>query len=293
MQPDTSADAFDLDAARLALEEALRPLAARARRHETPCGAGHMVWHEWGAGPPLVLLHGGSGSWRHWARTIPALAERWRVIAADLPGLGESEAPPRPEAPEEIAAILSGGLDSLLGGARYRLAGFSFGGLMAGLLARRDVARLDGLVLVGAVGLGQPYEPPALRGVLGQPRARQMAIHRDNLATLMIADPARIDPAALAMQDWHTWRTRFRSGAFAGTTLLRDAILDLPVPLGGIWGARDTTARPDVPTRLAQIRAWRPDARLHAIPGAGHWVMWEAPQAFNAALAGLLEPGFP
>src|SRR3546814_6277896 len=48
------------------------------------CGDGQMVWRLWGEGPPLVLLHGGSGSWTHWFRNIPALARRYRVIAADL-----------------------------------------------------------------------------------------------------------------------------------------------------------------------------------------------------------------
>ena len=40
-------------------------IAAEAQRLETPCGDGSMVWRVWGSGPPLVLLHGGYGSWMH------------------------------------------------------------------------------------------------------------------------------------------------------------------------------------------------------------------------------------
>ena len=38
-------------------------IAAEAERVETPCGDGTLVWRRWGSGPPLVLLHGGYGSW--------------------------------------------------------------------------------------------------------------------------------------------------------------------------------------------------------------------------------------
>ena len=53
-------------------------LRAQATRRETPCGAGTMVWHVWGETrpglPPVVLFHGGSGSWTHWVRNIQPAA---------------------------------------------------------------------------------------------------------------------------------------------------------------------------------------------------------------------------
>ena len=49
-------------------------LARTARKLETSCGDGAMVWRVWGAGEPLVLFHGGSGSWTHWIRNIPELS---------------------------------------------------------------------------------------------------------------------------------------------------------------------------------------------------------------------------
>ena len=55
---------------------------------------GDVVWHVWGqehAGntTPLVLLHGGSGSWTHWVRNVQHLAQTRSVWALDLPGCGE------------------------------------------------------------------------------------------------------------------------------------------------------------------------------------------------------------
>ncbi|MCZ8108255.1 MAG: alpha/beta fold hydrolase, partial [Burkholderiales bacterium] len=78
------------------------PLEASARRVETPCGEGRMVWRIWGEGPPLVLLHGGYGSWLHWIRTIPAFADRRTLHVPDLPGLGDSDEAPAPGAPPPL-----------------------------------------------------------------------------------------------------------------------------------------------------------------------------------------------
>ena len=46
----------------------IRDVESRARRFETPCGDGHIVWRQWGEGRPVLMLHGGSGSWLHWLR---------------------------------------------------------------------------------------------------------------------------------------------------------------------------------------------------------------------------------
>ena len=95
-------------------------VAAEAQRIETPCGDGSMVWRVWGSGPPLVLLHGGYGSWMHWIRNVLVLAREFTVIAPDLPGLGESATPPEPHTAEAMAQIIVDGLATILPG-RERL----------------------------------------------------------------------------------------------------------------------------------------------------------------------------
>src|SRR6266581_2374197 len=98
-------------------------IAEEAERVETPCGDGTMVWRCWGSGPPLVLLHGGYGSWTHWIRNVLPLSRQFTVIAADLPGLGESATPPEPWTARGLAAIIVEGLDIVLPrGARMQLA---------------------------------------------------------------------------------------------------------------------------------------------------------------------------
>src|SRR4051812_36608046 len=48
---------------------------------------------ELGQGPPLVLVHGHSGTWQNWLENIPHFARSHRVVAPDLPGFGYSPMP--------------------------------------------------------------------------------------------------------------------------------------------------------------------------------------------------------
>ncbi|HMA07763.1 MAG TPA: alpha/beta fold hydrolase, partial [Ramlibacter sp.] len=63
-------------------------------------------WHRIGAGSPLVLLHGGNGSWLHWVRNIEALAEQHELWLPDLPGCGDSHELPPPANLERLVAAL-------------------------------------------------------------------------------------------------------------------------------------------------------------------------------------------
>lgn len=73
--------------------EIVAAFEAAATLVTTPCGDGTMLWHVFGDGPPLVLLHGGHGSWLHWIRVIHPLAARHRLLIADMPGYGGSADP--------------------------------------------------------------------------------------------------------------------------------------------------------------------------------------------------------
>jgi 2-hydroxy-6-oxonona-2,4-dienedioate hydrolase len=262
-------------------------VAAEAQRIETPCGAGTMVWRVWGSGPPLILLHGGYGSWTHWIRNVLVLARRFTVIAPDLPGLGESSTPPEPHTAEGLAAIIVEGLDIVLSkDAAPHIAGFSFGGVLGGHVAAQLGDRLRALTVVGSNGLGLVRQPTALQRVpAGASAEEALAVHRHNLGALMIADPAKIDELAVYIQSQNAPRGRVRSRRFSRADTLARALPLVKARLDGIWGARDATAYPHLDERARVLRSFQPGARFEVIAGAGHWVQYEAAERFNPLLA--------
>jgi 2-hydroxy-6-oxonona-2,4-dienedioate hydrolase len=264
-------------------------IAAEAERIETPCGDGTMVWRIWGKGPPLVLLHGGYGSWTHWVRNVLPLSRQFMVVAPDLPGLGESATPPEPWTASGIAAIIVAGLDTILPqGVPAHLAGFSFGGVMGGNVAAQMGDRLRGFTVVGSNGLGLNRSPTELHRV--PPDAteeEEFATHRFNLNQLMIFNPDKIDELALYLQKWNHTRARMRSRRFSRSGALIDALPRITARLDGIWGGRDATAYPHLDERAQTLRSVQPGARFEVIPGAGHWVQYEAAEQFNPIIAEL------
>jgi 2-hydroxy-6-oxonona-2,4-dienedioate hydrolase len=260
-------------------------LDARSSRMRTICGDGEMVWRSWGEGDqPLVLLHGGAGSWLHWIHTIPAFIATHRVIAPDLPGLGDSAAPLKGAGGADIAAIIAAGLDSVIGkDTSCDLVGFSFGGVMAGLVAsiRRPVRSVT---LVGSGGLGVIRGSAALQRVRDKTDAARDEAHRANLHAWMIADPARIDPLAVAIQDWNSRRARLDSRPIGVSNVLLAALPKVDARIVGIWGARDHSVQGEPQRAEAALRAVRPDASFHVIADSGHWVAYETPDAFAQTL---------
>jgi 2-hydroxy-6-oxonona-2,4-dienedioate hydrolase len=268
----------------------VKGVAAEARRVETPCGGGHMVWHVWGSGPPLALLHGGYGSWTHWIRNVLPLSRHFTVAAPDLPGLGESATPPEPHTPEGLAHIVVEGLDVVFGGtARLHIAGFSFGGVLGGHVAAQLGDRVGGFTIVGSNGLGLVRQPTALQRLPeGASEAEALAVARHNLAALMIADSDKIDELAVYIQAENAPRGRIKSRRFSRADTLARALPLVTARIEGIWGERDATAYPHLDERARALRAVQPGARFEVVPGAGHWVQYEAADLFNPLLADIV-----
>jgi pimeloyl-ACP methyl ester carboxylesterase len=115
--------------------------------------------------------------------------------------------------------------------------------------------------------------------------------HRTNLLRIMIADPARIDALAIAIQDWNARHARLDSPALIARRPLAQSLPQLRVPVNAIWGERDQLDCYTLQDRIAALRALCPAVELRIIPVAGHWVAYELPDAFNATLAELLRAG--
>jgi len=273
-------------------------LAARARIRRLRIDDVECAWREWGAGAPVVLVHGGTGSWLHWVRNIEALAASYRVLVPDMAGFGDSgDAPPGLGAAGQ-ARLLQAGVHELIGPMeRPALVGFSFGAIVSGLAAAQAEGRLRGLMLVGAVGLGIERGPPLPMRAwkhLDDERDAVDGAHRHNLATLMLAREDSVDALAMEVQRHNARAARFYSKRTSHSAALAEALSRVDAPVAGVWGSEDVTAARDPARIAARLRALRPDASLDIIRGAGHWVQFEAAASFDAMclrwLAGLADP---
>lgn len=291
---------------------------ARALR-PVVCGCA-LALHHWEPPPeaprldaaPVLLLHGGSGSWTHWVRSLRALtAAGHSVWALDLPGFGDSATVPGAADVDALLPVLATFLRDVLVGELTRrpvqILGFSLGAMTAAMLAAHMTQTLHGasasasaalaqfpvthMVLSGPPGMGLRPRPAfqlqAWRH-LDDPRA-QLARHVFNLGELMLADPAHITPDTLALHVANVRRDRLPRRRLSHTDVLLRALAHAPCPVTALFGEHDRLyprMLDQVQQRLhaatAQFRA------MHRIAGAGHWVQHEAPQAFSAALLPLL-----
>lgn len=270
-----------------AIKQHVDMLAMRAQSIKTPCADGEMVFRQWneGASEPVVLLHGGSGSWTHWIANIEPLAEKFELLAADLPGLGDSAALPKGYTAEDAAHWVRQGLKRILGGKAFHLVAFSWGCTVGAILAPAMAAQLKSMLLLGPAALGDMQPPqmqPLLRRNRNMTRAEIFATHRENLARLMIHDRSRIDDLAVWLQTENTDRSRFNSPQFARSTLVLDGISRVRTPLYVIYGEFDAPAYPNFAVREERLRSVRPDMRFELVAGGGHWLQYELPDEFNA-----------
>jgi len=275
----------------------LSTLAGKAERLETPCATGPMIWHRWD-GPaerlPAVVLHGGWGSWTHWARVIPALAARRTIYVADLPGMGQSAGAPEPHTADGISGVVADGVETLLPhGQPYHAVCFSFGGVIGTWMAARHGLRCRSLTLVGAAGFGDLHF--VVEGIqVPAPKlsdAEIDVVHRENLRLLMFADSANIDPLSLHIHRHNIARGRVRTRRISLSDGLLQALPRVVSSMGGIWGSADSTGGgvADILKRRDILQSYQPDCPFDIIDGVGHWVMHEAPTSFMGALDRHLE----
>ncbi|HEY7038982.1 MAG TPA: alpha/beta fold hydrolase [Methylomirabilota bacterium] len=262
-------------------------IEARAVRAVAPVASGAMVFRAWGHGPPLVLLHGASGSWTHWIRNVLPLARRFRVLAADMPGYGESEVPPEPHTADALADLVAAGLDRVLPPpADFDLAGFSFGAIVGGLVAARLGARVRTLVMIGPGGLGLTPAPARalLRLEPGMDAEAIRRVHRENLLTLMLAQRESADELAVTLQIDNVRRSRFKSGSIPVSDVLRRALPAVRAHLVAIWGGRDAFTGHHLAESRRVLAETDPTIETRVIAPAGHWVNYEAAAEVNALL---------
>lgn len=221
-----------------------------------------------GTGPPVVLVHGLSGSSRWWQRNIGALTPHRQVFVIDLIGFGASRTP-QPFVLAEAADYLARWMDQL-DLERASLVGHSMGGLIVAELAADAPDRVDRLVLVNPAAL--PFEAHLISHAWSL--MRELRSISPSFLPVLMADAMRAGPLTL-------WR------AASGLLLadMRQKLSQIRARTLAVWGERDAL----VPLGLArQLADYLRYEELVVIKGAGHVPMWDCPRAFNRVLTEFL-----
>jgi 2-hydroxy-6-oxonona-2,4-dienedioate hydrolase len=282
-------DRCELDIRAAACEQ-LAELDSACERIEQPILGQQMVWRRVGQGKPLVLLHGGHGSWLHWARVIPALSSSFSLWIPDMPGYGESTLTPTGGL-DQLVAQLRQSLDGLLGAnTPFLMGGFSFGGLVSARLAAQR-PHVERMVLIGPAGHGgqrrqtSTLMPWRSLSPDGEPREWAHCMRHNLLAQMLHADSA-VDGLAMEIQWRSCLNTRFRSKPFSRSAELAPSLRAYPGVTLEIWGEYDVTA---VPNEMVDVRMLGDAPRSrHIVDGGGHWLMHEN----AAAVVALMKSGF-
>jgi 2-succinyl-6-hydroxy-2,4-cyclohexadiene-1-carboxylate synthase len=251
-----------------------------------------------GAGPPLVLLHGFTGSVASWAELREVLRARFRVVAIDLPGHGRSDPPAAAVRLPDVARAMVGVLDRLGVGPAHWL-GYSLGGRVALHVAVGHRERVARLVLEGtSPGIADDTERAA--------RARaDEALARDLEQGGLEAFVARWTAQALFASQAPALRAREQAVRLGNTvsglaaalrtmsvgrqTPLHDRLGAVRVPALLVVGEEDTPYRAHAEAMAARL----PAVRVAVVPGAGHAAHLENPVAFAEAVTAFLADDAP
>jgi len=256
-----------------------------------------------GGRPPLLLLHGLLVTSHAFARLIPELAPRGRVLAPDLPGCGDSDRPPpilcADYSPRWQAAALEELLD-VIGVAQVDLVGHSWGGAIAACLAEAAPARVRRLVLVDPTVFRMPVpiegrlaQLPTLGPYLFKNLYRRNELRR-YLGRAFSSDDL-LDEADVDLYWDRLARAGGREAAHAMLMQLMHSetmaamlprLRAIAAPTLVVWGDRDAI----VPREHAErVAAAIPGARLRWLEGCGHTPAEEQPEALAAAIAEHLD----
>lgn len=243
-----------------------------------------------GTGPPLVLLHGAVCDSRVWRVELETFADRFRVVAWDAPGCGESDDPPTTWRMDDFVTSLVGLLE-VLDLEPAHVLGHSWGSTLALSLAHRRPDLVRSLVLVGAYAGWAGSLPPeevqrrlefaldiADRGTgTFQPHAMPGLFSA-------VMPPDRTAELAAIMSEVRPAGTRAMALALAEADL-SGSLGDIRTPALLVVGADDERS----PVSVAEtLHRGLPDAELVVLPGLGHECYLESPSAFDAAVRPFL-----
>ena len=257
-------------------------------------GRSEIEFVELGQGRPLLLIHGLAGSWRNWLENMPALADRYRVVAIDLPGFGNSPLPPESITIPGYGDLIVRLSEELGLGPDTILVGHSMGGLIATEAVIEAPERYAGIGLAAAAGISVAHVPKSRKDLtkvlmaldfpvgtgLSERALTRPRLRAAQLGTF-ISHPDRIGTEILwELVSYGTRSPGLLQAAYAMSGYdTRHRLPEIELPTLLIWGAADRL----IPLRAAYAYRKRIEhADLTILEDTGHMPQIERPLSFNA-----------
>jgi pimeloyl-ACP methyl ester carboxylesterase len=271
---------------------------------------GHEVGYRTaGAGPVVLLIHGMAGSSTTWRHVMPALSEKFTLIAPDLIGHGHSDKPSGDYSLGAFASMLRDVLVAL-GHEHATVVGQSLGGGVAMQFAYQYPERCERLVLVNSGGLGREVNPllrflslPGSSAVLRLASAEPIRRTIEDIGGL--AARVGLQPAPVVAELWRSYTSLADDDTRRAFLRTLRAVIDprgqtisaanrlhmaAQVPTLIIWGGAD----PIIPVEHADAaHSAIPESRLEIFDDVGHYPHCEAPEKFVAVLSEFIESTVP
>jgi pimeloyl-ACP methyl ester carboxylesterase len=232
----------------------------------------------------------------HWIRNIaPLVADGFHVLAVDLPGFGDSALPEQGIDVDALIEPLHAAWQATVQGAfqlprsskQVSFIGFSFGGMAAALWLAAYPQDATNLVLVGSPGLGiqSPHRVPLKGWRHLATEDLQDQAHRHNLITLMLHDESKLDDLAMSVHRLNVARDRMPRRRLSSTPIVANALPRIECPVHVIYGEWDALYQACMSEVEKLFKNTTPRlASWQLVEGAGHWVQFEAAEAFQLAL---------
>lgn len=241
-----------------------------------------------GAKGVILLVHGGHGDWRHWLANITSLSRHARIIAVDLPGFGQSDDPLELSLDGLVSPIAE--LVESLDLHQVLIVGFSFGALVATRLAARAGNRAGGLVLLSPAGFGRLNERVATiraeSGTLARAHGLEAGI-TNTLNRIMVSRPQAEAAQLVDMMCEMVRATRIKVPPISQSFRLTELVSQAGVPILVMLGDADPHHQDFLHQRIAELEEVRPGTRFIVIPGAAHWLCWDASELVTAQIIGF------
>ena len=251
-----------------------------------------LAYDEAGAGELVVLLHGFPLSRRMWSEQLRGLSARYRVVAPDLRGHGETPVADGVATMEAMADDVLELVDQLGVRDRFVLGGLSMGGYVALAFARRHPERLRGLILLDTRAAADTPEAAMTRVKTAQVvLAMGVTTVVDSMLPRLFGQPAlvhHLDRVQAIKSIMERTRPEGVAAALKGMACRADSrpeLARISVPTLVLVGDVDVITPPAESELMARSI---PGARLAVIPGAGHMAPVEEPEIVNQVLLDFL-----